>query len=357
MKHFIIIILIVQIILAKQIVLSKEKQESWDIQSARPLVSPSMPLGEYVVEVITPPQLLHSVSIPFEAQLTKLYKANYQTVKKGEVLAELTATSWLKAQKKAISDAIEFKHHGHMAERKSELCKEEIIAKKECLIANAELQADKVRLESSKMLIKSFGADQSMVDTLFRNFVIEPKLPLLSPVKGTLIEVNIQPGDSLQTDQVLFTIVKDGKLWLESDIPQINMKYVKPAQMVKIIYEDKSFDARITQLSPIINRDNQTRHVRFELLNNIKHLLSGLRQSMTIHLPVKTIKIDKSSLVIYKTRPIVFIKNTKGYESVDVKIMAETQGFYYLMYDDRLTDKIVTSNTIVLKTLMDGDND
>jgi len=357
MKHLIFMILLAQLLFSKQIVLPKQEQKSWTFKSEIPQISDYMPLGNYVIEVVTPPNLLHSVSLPFTAQLNKLYKANYQKVKKGENLAELTATSWLKVQKKAISDAIEFMHHEHMTERKAKLCKEEIIAKKECLIADAELQSDKIKLESSKMLVKSFGASDMMVDSLFKKFIIEPKLPLVSPVTGTLIEVNIQPGDNLQSDQVLFTIVKAGKLWLESDIPQAKIGTLASGQKIKIAFANRTIYAKVSELSPMVNKQNQTRHVRFELLKEDRSLLSGLRQSVSILVPIKSVKVSKSSLVIHEGQSIVFIKNNLGYESIHVSVIAETDDVYYLKFHKALTGKVLTSGAIVLKTLMDGDDD
>ncbi len=62
-----------------------------------------------MAEVVTPPQLLQTVSLPFEAQIKKIYVANFDNVKRREPLAEVTGRDWIELQKRFISDAIELK--------------------------------------------------------------------------------------------------------------------------------------------------------------------------------------------------------------------------------------------------------
>ncbi len=70
--------------------------------------SHKLPLGEFIAEAVTPPSLLHTISLPFEANVKKLNVAKYQEVTKGYVLAEVTGTEWIGIQQKAIAEAIEY---------------------------------------------------------------------------------------------------------------------------------------------------------------------------------------------------------------------------------------------------------
>jgi len=155
---------------------------------------------------------------------------NYEKVKKGEQLALLTAPEWIEAQRKAIADTIELMHYENLALRKAKLCKEEIIAQKECVAADAEVKTNKIKLSASKTLLKAYGASDEIIEKLYKDLVILPNMQLLSPVNGTLIQVNIQPGKSISPSSALFVIKIDGDNWLESDLPQNITNKLKSSQ-------------------------------------------------------------------------------------------------------------------------------
>ena len=73
---------------AGDLILTPEQKDNWQIKVQAPISSQKLPLGEFIAKVVTPPSLLHSISLPFEANVKKLNVANYQYVKEGQVLAE-----------------------------------------------------------------------------------------------------------------------------------------------------------------------------------------------------------------------------------------------------------------------------
>jgi len=203
---------------AQSIVLTEEQEANWQIEVKAPKVSERLPLGEYITQVVTPPTLLHTISLPFEANVKHLNVAQYQEVKKADVLAEVSGTEWIAIQQLAIAEAIEYKHHSHLTERKNMLCKEEIIPQKECVAANAELEADKIRVMASKALLKSYGASDDMIQTLFTSLKLSPTLEVKSSVGGRVVVLGATPGKSTSPSDALFVIQSEGNLWLESDI-------------------------------------------------------------------------------------------------------------------------------------------
>ncbi len=147
-----------------------------------------------MAEVVTPPQLLQTVSLPFEAQIKKIYVANFDNVKRREPLAEVTGRDWIELQKRFISDAIELKHHKSVADRKDRLCQEEIIPRKECISANAEYRADRIKVSASKALLRGYGADEKMIRELFENLKISQTLKVHSRCRWKSCRVNAHSG-------------------------------------------------------------------------------------------------------------------------------------------------------------------
>jgi len=354
-KLFLLIVL-TGMLQAKNIQMTPEQEKNWEIKVEAPQSSKMIPLGEFIFEVVTPPSLLHIISLPFEANVKKLNVAKYQKVTQGSVLAEVTGTEWIAIQQKAIADAIEFRHHSHLTERKEMLCKEEIIPQKECVAANAELETDKIKVAASKALLKSYGASNEMIVTLFSELKLSPTMKIKSDVDGHVIELHAIPGKSTSPSDALFIIQSKGSLWLESNIASKITENLYEGQKVSIIHEDKTFDTTIIQLSPVINPLNQTRQIRLSAPSNI-HIVSGLRSSSKLTIPKDNLRVKKTSVIKQGETPIVFIKTIEGFTAIPVTILAEDDHYYYLEISDRLQNKIAINSIAILKNMLGGDNE
>lgn len=356
MKKTILLLSTVLLASAAQITLTPQQEKNWQIQTAPAQNTDHVPLGNFMMEVTIPPQLLQTVSLPFEAQITQLYSAAYTHVKKADVLASATGTEWIEAQKSAISDAIELIHHEHIAERKAKLCEEEIIAQKECTAANAELKTDRIKVAASKTLLRAYGATDTMLKRIFTSLEIVQNVPVSSPVEGTILQVGIKPGESVAPASAMFIIKKSGNYWLESDMPLNAAAQLRPNQTIMITIANKQLPCRVLQLSPVINPVNQTRHVRF-VPEKHSDLLAGMRTSAAVTLPQKALLVPKKSVVKNNNDYIVFIKESGVFHDVTVTVLGETSRNYYLRFDKQLTHPIAITSAAVLKGMLEDETD
>ena len=355
-KQLILLTLFTFALNAENIVLTPEQEANWQIKVEVPQNSKRLPLGEFITEVVTPPTLLHTISLPFEANVKKLHVANYQEVTKGQILADVTGTEWIETQQKAISDAIEFKHHEHLAERKNMLCKEEIIPQKECVAANAELEADKIKVAASKALLKSYGASDEMIFNLFKDLKLSQTIQLRSSVDGRIVKLDATPGKSTSPSDALFVIQEKGALWIESAIEAKRTQGLKEGQKVQIVLDDQTFDTTILQLSPVINPENQTRQIRFLVPENID-IFSGLRSTAKIILLQESLKIRKNAVIKVGEAQVVFYKSKEGYTSLPIQILSEDDTYYFVKPSPLLKNKIAVSSVAILKNMLGSEDE
>lgn len=341
---------------AENIQMTPEQEENWQIKAESPQKAKRLPLGEFITEVVTPPTLLHTISLPFEANVKKLNVAKHQKVTKGLVLAEVTGTEWIAIQQKAIADAIEFRQHTYLTERKNMLCKEEIIPQKECVTANAELETDKIKVAASKALLKSYGASDAMIARLFKDLSLSQTMKIKSIVSGHIVEMNATPGKSTNPSDALFIIQEKGSLWLESNIDTKLIEHLNEGQKVQITLDNKTFNTTILQISPVINPMNQTRQIRFSVPSDI-NIYTGLRGSATFTILGESFKVQKTSVIKEGDTQIVFIKTKDGFTAVPVKILAEDNTHYYLEVSDRLENKIAVNSIAILKNMLGSDDE
>ena len=341
---------------ATAIKLSKEQQRDWEIEVAPPKLANRLVIGKYMGEVVTPPQYLQSISLPFDAQIKKLYVAQFDSVNKGDLLAEVTGRAWIELQKRFLADAIELKHHGHLAERKNRLCREGIIAKKQCTAANAEHNADKVRASASKALLRSYGASRAMIHNLFEKFKISKSIALHSSVTGTIVELNIHSGNSTSSSDTLLVIQKEGALWLEVAVPLEKAMKLQLNQAVTLSFFHQTFQSKLLLKAPKIDPKNQTQMLRFSLPKS-KKFLTGIRGMTKLSIATSSFKIRKKSLISSDDGEILFVATNKGYEPKTVEILGENKDFYYINADISSSDKIVTTSLAILKGMMEEDSD
>lgn len=355
-RQLYLLIVLTMILNAKNIQMTPEQEKNWEIKVEAPQSSKMIPLGEFIFEVVTPPSLLHIISLPFEANVKKLNVAKYQKVTKGSVLAEVTGTEWIAIQQKAIADAIEFRHHAHLKERKDMLCKEEIIPQKECVAANAELETDKIKVAASKALLKSYGASDEMISTLFSDLKLSPTMNIKSNVDGHIVALHATPGKSTSPADALFIIQGKGPLWLESNIDAKITENLYEGQKVGIIWANKTLETTIIQLAPVINPVNQSRQIRLSAPSDI-NIVSGLRASAKLTILKDNLRVKKTSVIKQGETQIVFIKTKVGFTAVPVTILAEDDHYYYLEISDRLKNKIAINSIAILKNMLGDSNE
>ncbi len=343
-------------LLAKEITLTPKEESNWKLKTTIPKISKTLPLGSFIVEVTTPPSLLHSISLPFNAQVLSLNVATYQSARKGDLLAKVTGVEWIEVQQKAIADAIELRHHKHLAERKNKLCREDIIPKKECVAANAELKTDKIKLSASKAHLQSFGASPQMVKTLLKTLEIKSTIPITAPIDGIITTLNAYPGKSTDAATALFVIQKKGALWLESDMPLSKALRLTEGQKLKLLINGTLYNSKVLQLSPTVDMQNQSRHVRFSLGED-SALLSGMRTNAEVIMIEKSLRVPKKSVIKDGTKTIVFIKKKKVYGDVVVTILSEDEKYYYLKDDENLHFPIVSTSVAILKSMLGEDDE
>ncbi len=349
-KALIITALAMSFLTAKHITISQQDIKAWQIQTEKVPFVKEVPLGSFLLSVTTPPELKRTISLPFEAQVTRLRVALYQNVRKGDLLAEVTGTEWIEAQQKAIADAIELRHHTHAYERKKRLCREEIIPKKECIAALAELKTDRIKVAASKALLQSYGAGEETISALFKNFKIDRTIKVVAPDNGVIVSMQASPGKSSDPAVALFVIQKPGALWIEGNLPLKKTRQLQIGEAVKVKVEGTVHDGKVLQIAPVINPQNQTQPVRFGLSKSAQ-LLPGMRSNGVVILLKEAVKVPKKSVVKHDGIYLLFVKKGEHFEDVHVKIIGEEPDYYYLQPDEALRNPVVTTSVSVLKNL------
>jgi len=110
---------------------------------------------------------------------------------------------------------------------------------------------------------------------------------LLAPFGGTIVEVNISPGEYVQPAQVVIVLVNLENLRIETtDLSELNVTAVEIGQPATVYVEalDKEFPGRVTVISPIFETigGDVVFKVTIKLDEQPKGLLSGMSADIEI---------------------------------------------------------------------------
>jgi len=336
---------------AEEITLTDQQMANWQIKTAKVTKSQMLSLGDFMMEVKTPPTLLQAITLGFEARVNKLYIAQYQAVMVGDPLIEVSGAAWIEAQKALVSHAMAYRESSLVANRKNNLCKEGIIPQKECITANAARQHDRVKLAASKAALEAYGVTKTEIETLIKTFKMKESFLLRAKNAGIIIEQDANIGENINAGMPIMVIQEVGDLWLEVDLPLTIVKQLQTGAAVNIMIDDQTITSEVLQLSPVINSQNQTRHARFSLSKEAG-LLTGYRGIGTLRVARSSLLVPKEAVIKGDKGYVVFVKKKKGFKPVSVEIVAEGDGQYNLTENPALDADIAVSSLAVLKSMM-----
>jgi cobalt-zinc-cadmium efflux system membrane fusion protein len=356
MKTALLLLTMLLCVYGAEITLTPQQEKDWSVITQKPERSAITPQSTLLIEVVTPPQLLQTVSLPNEVTVTKLHVNLYDTVKRGDALVDVSSPQWLEAQKSAISSSIEYTQALQNDKRKQSLCHEQIIAKKECITSHATLLSSKNALQAAKELLSAYGASAQTIKTVTTKFKVYPTLTITSSATGTIIQNSTAIGKSFSAFEPLMIIKKEGDLWIEGALGVQESLALHNNQRVTLKVDTKQFESKVLNIAPVINSTNQTRNVRF-LLSQSLGFFTGLKTQATLYLHQESLKVPKKALIKNEDETIVFVKEKNHYRSVAVTIVAQEGDFSYLKPLKILQQPIATTSIAILKSMMERDNE
>jgi len=100
--------------------------------------------------------------------------------------------------------------------------------------------------------------------------VADPRLPLLSPLAGTVIYRDAVVGAHVEPGAVLFTVSDLSALWANLDVPEADIPSVGAGSRVSVrsaLFPGREFPARIGVVSDVVDQRLRTLRVRVEVDN------------------------------------------------------------------------------------------
>ena len=191
-------------------------------------------------------------------------------MKRGELLATIDSVEVGEAQADYIQARSQLQLAQSNWERARQLFEEQIIAQKDWLQAQAELE-------------KARAAEQAALSRLRLLSVARPAIAqpassvysLSAPLSGTIIEMAAVQGELAKPEEPLVTVADLSPVWVQASVSETDLRRVRvgsPAAVEVAAYPGERFHGRVTYVSSVLDKETRTAKARIEVPNPKRRL-------------------------------------------------------------------------------------
>ncbi len=201
---------------------------------------------------------------------------------------------------------------------------------------------------SAKQRLMLFGVKESQITDLEKAGKPNIRLPIYTPLSGVVIEKMIQEGQYVNTGEVLFAIADLSKVWVEIDVFENEVPYIRVGQRVEIRSSGDQHVAvhgRISFVYPFHDPKTHTVKARVELANSGRMLKPDMFVNAIIRVPLVTgIVIPVTAVIDTGKRQVAWVETAPGmFEPRNVQVGERVDDKFQILSGLKAGDKVAVS--------------
>ncbi len=292
---------------------------------------------------------------PFAGRVEKILVEVGQSVENSTPLALLASPDFGQAETDARRAEIDWEHAQRTADRYHDLFEHGAAARKDLDTAEADLA--RANAEKNRALARIHfytGTSNSFA----------PFYPLSSPIRGVVVEKNINPGQEVRPDQMLanapqfvsplFVVTDPNRLWVQIDVGESQAAHVRAGSPLIIhsqAFPGKSFAGRVDVVAEALDPTTHTLRLRGSLENPDRSLKAYM--FVTVELPgseTPEVRVPTKAVFLKEDRHFVFVEVEPGkYRRKEVKIGREHGQTMGVTEGIAPGDRVVSEGSLLLE--------
>lgn len=230
--------------------------------------------------------------VPGKSRIEELHVSFMgQRVKKGEPMAELYSPSLITAQR-------------------------EFLIGMESLTQGSRSGLDNSLLASARQKLKYQGLADTQIDQLQQTGDLLDRIPIYSPMTGTVLKRNVQEGQYVSEGDVLFEVADLSELWLFADVYEDELALVEvgqPAQLTVRSFPGETFSGKVAFIDPMLMSESRTIRVRINVANPDGRLKPGMfaRAQLRYELP-ELLAVPENAVLWSGQRSVAIVAMSDG---------------------------------------------
>lgn len=187
-------------------------------------------------QLAVPPQNKADVNVLYGGIVQQIKVLEGQNVRRGQVLATLENTDFIKLQQDYLAARRGFSYIGQEYQRQKELQAAEAGTGKIYQQAEANYNAEKSRLLGMEKQLQQVGIDPVSV----ANGNISRQITIVAPISGTVGNININTGSYVEPAKPLLEIVDNSKIHADLTVYEKDLFKVHNGQQVRFILTNQN---------------------------------------------------------------------------------------------------------------------
>lgn len=298
-------------------------------------------------------QRLARIGSSVNGRVTDLYAQLGQHVSKGEVLARLHSNELSTAQLAYLKAKSQMELNRRNVERAQSLFATDVISDAELQRRTNEFEISSAETRAARDQLRVLGLPQSSIDQLGKTGAIDSVAPVISSIKGVVVERKVAAGQVVQPADSLFVIAELSRVWAVAQVPEQQVSQVKEGQSVHIevpALSNEKLVGKLIFVGQTINPDTRTVLVRTELDNHEGRLKPAMLASMLIEAaPVERLVVPNSAVVRENDTDYVFINQADSqFRLTRVKLGPQSNGQRIVLEGLKPGDRIVVEGAFHL---------
>lgn len=332
-----------------QVKISDEHFKNLGVTLGKLQIADQVPLFSAPAKVVVPPEREYVVSASQAGAITKLNAAVGDTVKKGEVLAELNSSDLLTMQREYLKTLNELQLGTTVYQRDKKLAQEGVIADRRLQETQSQYRTFLSESDEHKQLLKIAGMGDADIARLIKTHQLSGHLRLRSPITGVVLERLVSSGERVDNLAPIYRIADLNELWLEINVPQERISNLNIGDSVQI--ENTDVTAVIRLLGKNVNTENQTVLARAVIQGKPSKIRTG--QSVTIQIiqnaSLPMFKVPNSAIIQNEGQSYIFVRNASGFVTTPVNVIGKHAEDSIISAELSADTKIASTGAVALK--------
>ena len=290
------------------------------------------------------------VFTPFAGRVTRLIASVGDRVAAGQPLAEMISPDFAQAQadaRRAQSDAALAKK---ALARQRELNEHGVVAQKDLQQAEADDAKARAEAERATSRLAAYGQEAES----------NGRFLLRSPMGGTVVERNLNPGQELRPDQPgapLFVITDPTRLWITLDASESDLRSLKRGMLLVVTsneFVDETFAGELRQISDFVDPVSRTVKLRGDIPNADRKLKAEMFVTARVRLDKDRYPtVNAKAVFLDGIRRFVFVRESPGtYTRRAVRAGPEIDGRVPIYSGVKEGEEVVIAGNLFLEQIL-----
>lgn len=279
-----------------------------------------------------------------------------RAVARGATLAILSSAEIAEAKAELLRARADLTLLERDRERVAELAARDLVTDRELLEADTALSVGRIQASHAADQLRRIGFVDAQVEEIARTGDAGPRLPLVAPFDGVVVELEAAPGEVLEAAQPVLAVADVSRMWARLEVEETAVRTLRPGQPVTVEVDALAgdvFAGRLSWVSTAVDPVTRTLAARAVLENPAGLLRANQfgRARVATHASAPALTVPQAAVQWEGCCNVVFVRRGDTlFEPRKVRLGTSTGTLYEVLEGVSEGDVVVTTGSFLLKT-------